>query len=178
MRIGPTIIELGLNDINCTKRRETVRAVIINNDNQVLLVYSHLFNDYTFPGGGIKSHETHEEALKRELREELGANKFVVHAYFGDTEEIRYGIHQSNDTYCQISHYYLVHILETGAQHLIERERLHGLEPRWIEIDVAITHNLSVIQDEKHTQKGLKTVLIRENEVLNYIKERLSHEKI
>lgn len=178
MRIGDIIVENGLTGINCTKKRETVRAVITNKEMKILLVYSHLFNDYTFPGGGIKPNETHEKALERELYEELGVTKLKVVSYLGHTEEIRYGIHDSDDTYCQISYYYVTHILEQGKQHLISREKIHGLEPRWILADEAITHNQLVIKDEKHNQKGLKTVLIRENEVLIKLKEILIHEKI
>ena len=171
MRIGTIIIEEGLSDLIYKKKRETVRAIIKQND-QILMIYSHLFNDYTFPGGGIKAQEIPEKALQRELYEELGAVKIEVISYLGHTEEVRYGINQTSDIYQQISYYYEVKIIENGEQHLIELEVLHGLEPRWIKIDDAIQHNLNVIRDEKHTQRGFKTVLIRENEVLNTLKEK------
>ena len=178
MKIGQRIIEDGLHNTVYTKKRETVRAVIMNEEKNVLMVYSHLFNDYTFPGGGIKAHETHEGALKRELYKEVGARKINIIESLGETEEIRYGINESNNIYLQTSYYYNVSIIENGDQHLIDREILHGLEPRWIKIEDAINHNQTVIRDEKHQQKGLKTVLIRENILLNMLKENHIHEKI
>lgn len=173
MRIGQRIIEDGIHSSVYSKKRETARAVIMNEEKQVLMVYSNLFNDYTFPGGGIKAQETHSDALRRELYEEVGARKISIIELFGETEEIRYGINESNTIYLQTSYYYNVSIIENGDQHLIDREILHGLEPRWIKIEDALIHNQTVMKDEKHQQKGLKTVLIRENIILNMLKEKL-----
>lgn len=178
MNLGLRIIEEGLMNRTHSKVRKTVRGVILNESNDVLMVYSHLFDDYTFPGGGIKKYETTEEALLRELKEELGAEEIAINAYIGEIEELRYGIKDSDSIYLQTSYYYLVSIIKTGKQHLIDREILHGLEPKWISINDAIMHNKFVINDEKHNRKGLKTVLLRENHILKMIEEKIIHEKI
>ena len=47
-KIGETIIEEGITNFNDTKKRNTVRAIILNDDSEIFLLYSELFND-TFP---------------------------------------------------------------------------------------------------------------------------------
>lgn len=169
--LGPLIVEEGLVSKGEIKTRKTVRAIIRNQENQLLLVYSHYFNDYTFPGGGILPEESEEQALKRELKEELGAIQVNLLEPCGTTKEMRYGIKGSDNVYMQTSTYYLCEILAFGEQDLQQREIWHGIEPKWVDIDDALIQNENVIKDEKHQTKGLKTVLIRENMVLNKLKE-------
>ena len=52
--------------------RPTVKAVIINEDDEVLL-----FAGKELPGGGVEEGETNEEALARELQEEIGATVII-----------------------------------------------------------------------------------------------------
>ena len=48
-------------------------ALIVNDDGRVLLCESHKWPDiYTVPGGHVELGETVEEALKREIKEEVG----------------------------------------------------------------------------------------------------------
>jgi len=173
---GPIIIEDGL--INGIQHeRKTVRALIINDVKELLMVYSKVFDDYTFPGGGVKPNECDIDALKRELKEELGAQSIVVKKLAGETRELRYGIEGSDKVYLQTSNYYFCVITKFGKQELIEREMMHGLEPRWVKIEDALRHNMKVMNNNQHQTKGLKTVLIRENNVLKALKE-ISHETI
>ena len=51
--------------------RNAVRAVIIQG-NRILLAHLEKTDEYKFPGGGQKDHETPDEALKREVLEEVG----------------------------------------------------------------------------------------------------------
>ncbi len=58
--------------------RNVVRAIVLDNDNKVVLI--HVFGDdifghrdyYELPGGGVENNETLIDAIKREIKEELG----------------------------------------------------------------------------------------------------------
>lgn len=178
MKLGPTIIESGLDQFEPVIERRTVRGIFLNEKNEVLMVYSNLFDDYTFPGGGVKFRESREDALRRELLEECGATHLSIQKYIGYTEELRFGLKQNDEIYQQFSYYYMITIHEFGDQQLMEREKWHGLEPKWIQIEDAIKHNDQIKDDEKHQQKGLQTVMRRELMVLHKLKEMILHAKI
>lgn len=176
MKIAETIIEQGITEIGKFKRRTTVRGVYLNEKGEVLMLYSSHFNDYTFPGGGVKADEDKIEALKRELSEEIGARDINVKRSIGHISEIRYGISGTNSLYRQTSHYYLCEINGFGATNHIGREREQGLEAKWVTIAEAIAHNTMIHETDRQYKKGLKTVLLRENAVLAYIKEHINEE--
>lgn len=46
--------------------------VIVSHKKQILLVQHTYLPDYYFPGGGVKLHESLQEAAKREVKEETG----------------------------------------------------------------------------------------------------------
>lgn len=168
-KIGNTIVENGINDFNNLKTRNTIRAVIIK-DNKVLMLYSSLYDDYTFPGGGLKEDESHLDALKRELKEEVGANKVFNVKPLGYTKEIRYGITGSNSTYLQKSYYYTCDISNVEDPSFVGREKLQGLKSVYINPENIIKHNNLINEKRESKQnKGFQTVLIRENKILKHL---------
>ncbi len=175
--LGQPIIEEGITYQTNIKLRETVRAILLNDNNEVGLLYSTLFNDYTFPGGGIKDGEAHKTALERELKEELGANQVEILNAFGYTEEIKYGLHDTKDVYVQKSYYYLCRINQIETPQYVGREIYQGLSFAYKNIEEAILKNQVAIHDANHQKEGLKTTLHREILVLNKIKE-IINEKI
>lgn len=67
------------------KKHLKVVAAIIKKDNKTFAAqrsnYGKLALKWEFPGGKVESNEKHEEALKREIKEELNANIMVIDHY-------------------------------------------------------------------------------------------------
>ncbi len=63
-----------------TRTREIVAALIISKDNKILMGKKDpqaggVYNDcWHIPGGGVEEHESFEEALRREVLDEVGIN--------------------------------------------------------------------------------------------------------
>ncbi|QQL44438.1 RNA pyrophosphohydrolase [Sulfuriroseicoccus oceanibius] len=70
-----------MDKVNTEKKyRPNVAALLLNNDDKVLIAerIRHA-NSWQFPQGGIDRGETPDEALFRELREEIGTPPHLVH---------------------------------------------------------------------------------------------------
>ena len=175
---SPIIEDLQLKTQKHDKERTTVRA-IITNGSQGLMLYSKHYDDYTFPGGGVKDGEDLIESLKRELIEEIGALEIKNVNLYGKIHEIKHSYKlDSDNTYLQTSIYYKLDVAKFGEAKPLEREKAQGIKAVWIDLAEALRHNENIIGDEKHQKKGLKTTLLRENEVLKLLIEEANNEKI
>ena len=167
-QLSDLIIEQNLDLKLPRKKRNTIRAVILYKD-EVLMLYSDVFKDYTFPGGGKTESESELEALNRELKEELGAINLVVIEKIGFIDEVRFGLKGSDSVYDQHSVYYLVEVKEFGERQLTDLEKAEKIVAKWVKIDDAIKQNENVVGDKNHQKDGYKTVILRENAVLKYL---------
>ncbi len=112
--------------------RQRVRGVIVSPDKKVLLIKDWFGNqEWSFPGGGIKRGESPEEALCREIYEELGIKihpkecKFLDKITADGLEIKRYLISRPDITLPRIS-------------------RKEILETRWVNRDGSIMKELAL----------------------------------
>ena len=118
--------------------RSIVRAIVYNDKKEIALNY--LLSDDKFghrdyletPGGGVEKWETLITALKRELREELGAEVDNIEE-IGRVEDYYNLIYRKNN-----NHYYLCHLTSLHEKHLTEKEKVWIQEVKWLDIDEAI----------------------------------------
>ena len=121
-----------------THTREIVRAILIDENNNVCL--EKLLDDdgfgprdyYETPGGGIKPGESHDDALHREIAEEVGY-KCEILEHIADVHDYYNLIGRKNYNY-----FYLVRRLEKVGQHLEPDEKIRIDKIIWVPIDDAI----------------------------------------
>ena len=148
--------------------RTAVRAVI-QRGQTLLLIHSVNVGDYKFPGGGVDAGETHEQALRREVREECGAELSHIGDEIGSVVEYNHAKESEFDTFKMTSHYYRCEVADGfGAQKLDGYERDLGFTPMWIDIEEAIRVNKSLLASA-NPPEWLK----REIFLLEYLREKL-----
>ncbi len=73
---------LGLDDIEILGQeytlRKSARAVLINDEGLIATQYLNKYEYHKLPGGGVELGETIEEALKREVLEEVGCECEII----------------------------------------------------------------------------------------------------
>lgn len=149
--------------LNKMKRfvREAVRAVIFKND-EIALVKSHKQGYYKFPGGGIKSGESHIDTLIRETLEETGLNIISDSVReLGMTKEVRKSIFV-NEIFEQNSYYYFADISDKKANQKLDRyEKEEGYHLEFIPLinalraNESLTANLDFLNRETYVMRLL-----------------------
>jgi len=169
MNFNKTIDELNMISYKNTIERVAVRAIIMKN-NDILLVQSNR-GDYKFPGGGVEKDESHEECLKREVREETGYIHCVVTDKIGTIIERKKDEFEEDALFQMTSHYYFCDLAteEKDEQTLEEYETMLNFTPKWVTLEEAIQQNESLI--DNFEQNGW---LKRETYVLKQLKETKS----
>jgi len=121
--------------------RIAARAVILDGD-LMFMIHSPDCDEYKFPGGGVEPGETLEEALVREVREELGAVVRRVVFKVGHIVEHYRPKEPYLDVFTMRSFYFLVTVGDERLEQRLEAyESRLGFTPRWVDIDEAISLN-------------------------------------
>jgi len=106
--------------------RRVVRAVLLDENDQVAVLYIGKCNFYILPGGGIEDGEKPEQALRREALEETGCRCEIVRE-LGIVEE-----NGASRDYFEKSYCYLARVAgEKGALNLTEEETLEDTRLEW-----------------------------------------------
>ncbi len=126
--------------------RTAARAIVIDGED-ILLLYTKRYDDYSFPGGGVDPGEDITMGMIRELEEETGAKNIEVIAEFGIYEEIKPFWKKQYELIHMTSHFYICDIhKELGATNLEDYEIKNGMDAKWVNIYEAINHNRAVIE--------------------------------
>ncbi len=172
MRLIQTHTNEAVSELNepVVYERAAARGIIMDGED-ILLIYTKRYNDYSFPGGGVKSDEDLIHGLIRELSEETGAQNVTVDGTFGAYEEYRPSTYDGYDVTHMISYFYVCTAdRELGQAHPEAYEIKNGSEPVWVNIYEAIRHNQKVM-DTKEDSMGLS--IQRETFILRMIAEEI-----
>lgn len=151
--------------------RKAVRAIIIKSSN-ILMVNSNK-GDYKFPGGGVKAGESDEEALIREVREEIGYIIDKVKEKVGMVIERNTDGQEDGSIFEMASYYYLCEVSENQVlQELDDYEADLDFSPEWINIDIAININEDILRNE---DTSINHWVRRETAVLRELKRIIPH---
>jgi double-stranded uracil-DNA glycosylase len=109
--------------------RQAVRAVVVDPAQRILLLrYENEYLEWWIPpGGGVDAGESDEEALRRELREELGIEQFELGPLL--FERMRHFLLEPGHS-GQMNRYYLVRVPAFEARVVSE-----ALDARWFALD-------------------------------------------
>ncbi|ERJ13080.1 NUDIX domain-containing protein [Haloplasma contractile] len=147
--------------------RKAARCVLFNEKNDIALLYVAKHHYHKLPGGGIEQAEDIIEALKREVREEIGVTDLKVEGDLGIVIEYR-------DLYepylMQLSYGYIARVKgEVMDPTFTEREIENGFRVKWLSLDEAI-HTLE--QDDTSDRMG-QYIKIRDLEFLKKARGQL-----
>ena len=117
---------LGTPGLSAAKPRLTARAVVLNPQGLLAVMYAEKFDIHTLPGGGVEESESIVEALVREITEETGCTISSFEP-LGCVEENR-----AHADYTQLSYYFIVRTADdTLHPHLTALEAENGTRAMW-----------------------------------------------
>ncbi|KYN23659.1 DNA mismatch repair protein MutT [Vibrio cidicii] len=150
-------------------KRNAARAICLDGED-ILLLYTERYHDYTIPGGGLDEGEDVIAGMIRELQEETGATNIHNIKPFGIYEEFRPWYKGEANVMHMHSYCYTCNIdRELGETRFEQYEINNGMRPTWINIHQAIAHNEQTMAQS--SKKGLS--IERETFLLRLIAKEL-----
>lgn len=172
MRLLKKAVTLPIEGIPAERIYERIaaRAIVLKGED-ILLIYTRRYNDYSIPGGGVDQNEDVKDGLLRELAEETGAQNVKVIEPFGLYEEYRSTYYDGFDVMHMVSHFYICDADRVlGEAEPEDYEVKNGSVAKWVNIYEAIDFNRKVIQANENSM-GLS--IKRETFMLEKIAEEL-----
>ena len=149
---------LGTDGLSCNPPRKKSRAILLNKDGKIAVMYEKKTNFYALPGGGIEHGEDEVSALVREIAEETGCVCDTIEP-LGMVYENRF---HADTTH--LSYFFVVHIKNQGAVlRLTEEEVALGTTLKWCSLEEA----LQLIQNNDIDTKQKRFLQARDLVVLN-----------
>ena len=137
--------------------RNTARAIVFDNENNIALLLVKSEGFHKLPGGGIDEGEDVETALIRECKEEVGIS-IEITAELGLVQEIKKESKTVQNSFC-----YTAKIRgEKGSASLTESETEQGFTVEWVSVNDAI----KIIKKEGHSNTSGRYVYERELGIL------------
>lgn len=152
--------------------RPSVRGIILDDKNNIAMIYSKKYHFYKFPGGGIEGNETHLDTLAREIKEETGMTLIPETAKeFGEVLKIQKGDEVGENTiHIQQNFYYTCRVEDKiGEQDLDDGEKDLDFVLEFVPVEKAIQTNAAFESNDPFK----KQMAEREKRVLEIIKETL-----
>lgn len=151
--------------------RPSVRAIIIRG-NKLALVYSEKYDYYIFAGGGIDQDETNEDALVREVHEELGLevvrDSIREYGLIVRKEQGKY-----DDCFIQENYFYICNVTDNILyQKLDTYEEDERYTLRWVTAEEA--KKVNCLHDHSQQENSLYCDRLMERE--NWLIDRLISE--
>ena len=145
------MIEMIQGDVKkVNEEKRAVRGLIVK-EGKLMLMYLRSSNTYVLPGGGVDAHETLDEAIKREIKEETGYNlldyekALEIKEYFDDKMRHHF-IYR-----CDVGDH-------KGPVNLTKEEKALGMEM----VTVPIEKGLELLRDNQGTHPLSEPVQLRE----------------
>lgn len=133
----------GLPEKGSVFRRRAARGIVVK-EGELLLIHTGA-GDYKFPGGGVESGETLEQALAREMLEETGYPVLETGEILALAHERRAG--RTADILEMDSYYFLCRLgQEQVPLHLDEYEEAEHFRPVWVSLEEALAANRALLE--------------------------------
>ncbi len=142
MRLLKSSIHPDIKSLSATSfSRKATRAIVLKGED-ILLLYTARYDDYSLPGGGVDEGESLIDGLIRELKEETGAQHVTRIEEFGLYEEFRPWHKEGFDIIHMESYCFVCSVGDVLKEPELESYEINnGMRPVWMNIHEAIKHN-------------------------------------
>ena len=146
------------------KIRIAARAIILDKKNiAILSTPKSKHYHHKLPGGGLEDNENILEALKREIKEEVGCEIEIIKE-IGEIIEYR-----NKHNLKQTSHCFLTKLIKIGEPNFTKEEKEAAYQVEWMSIDKAI----KLFQDKIPNDYTAKFIQLRDYNFLSEAKKLL-----